>query len=156
MDDANVPSLLSIPWIYRDYEAIGSKCSSGTDIDGTDDNDINTDTHIKIKEIYSNTRKAVLSKKNPFYYEGKKASGIGSPHTPVDYIWHISLSIQGITSRDDKERKELLDILSHTDAGTGYMHEGFHKDDPDRYTRAWFAWSNSLFSLFVMDYYGLV
>ncbi len=138
MDDANVPSLLSIPWIYKDFE------------------DIESGNEVNIKEIYDNTRRAVLSRKNPFYYEGKKASGIGSPHTPEDYIWHISLSMQGITSKDDKEKKEILDVLSHTDAGTGYMHEGFHKDDPDRYTREWFAWSNSLFSLFVMDYYGLI
>jgi len=26
------------------------------------------------------------------------------------------------------------------------MHEGFDADDPNNYTRPWFAWANSLFS----------
>ena len=73
MDDANVPSLMSIP--YLGY------CSA-------DD------------EIYKNTRAFVLSKENPYYYEGTAAKGVGSPHTPPEYIWHIALSMQGLTSRD--------------------------------------------------------
>ncbi|WP_044916339.1 glycoside hydrolase family 125 protein [Butyrivibrio sp. WCE2006] len=128
MDDANVPSLLSIPWI--------------TDIDRKD-------------PVYLRTRADVLSSNNPYFYEGKAAKGIGSPHTPKDFIWHIALSMQGLTSADENERKELLSMLTSTDAGTLYMHEGFHKDDPSKYTRDWFAWSNSLFALFVLDYYGL-
>ena len=123
MDDANVPSLLSIP--YLGY------CSA-------DD------------EICKNTRKWVLSRKNPFYYEGTAARGVGSPHTPPEYIWHIALSMQGLTSTCPEECKELLDMFLRTDAGTGFVHEGFHKDDPEKFTRPWFAWSNSIFSEFVL------
>ena len=123
MDDANVPSLLSIP--YLGY------CSA-------DD------------EIYKNTRAFVLSSENPYYYSGKAAKGVGSPHTPKDYIWHIALSMQGLTSNDPEECRELLDLLKTTDADKGFMHEGFHKDDPTKFTRPWFAWSNSLFSEFVL------
>ena len=123
MDDANVPSLLSIP--YLGY------CSA-------DD------------ETYKNTRAYVLSRENPFYFEGAAAKGVGSPHTPKDYIWHIALSMQGLTSTDPDECRALLDMLTSTDAGTGFMHEGFHKDDPAKFTRPWFAWSNSLFSEFVL------
>ena len=123
MDDANVPSLLSIP--YLGY------CSA-------DD------------EIYKNTRAFVLSSENPYYYSGKAAKGIGSPHTPKDYIWHIALSMQGLTSNDKEECEELLELLKSTDAGKGFMHEGFNKDDPEKFTRPWFAWSNSLFSEFVL------
>lgn len=123
MDDANVPSLLSIP--YLGY------CSA-------DD------------EICQNTRKWVLSKKNPFYYEGTVAKGVGSPHTPPEYIWHIALSMQGLTSTDPEECKMLLDTFVNSDAGTGFVHEGFHKDDPAKFTRPWFAWSNSIFSEFVL------
>lgn len=123
MDDANVPSLLSIP--YLGY------CSA-------DD------------ETYKNTRAYVLSRENPFYFEGTAAKGVGSPHTPKDYIWHIALSMQGLTSTDPDECRALLDMLTSTDAGTGFMHEGFHKDDPAKFTRPWFAWSNSLFSEFVL------
>lgn len=126
MDDANVPSLLSIPYIgYR----------SGDD------------------PVYRNTRQFVLSQDNPYYYEGSAACGIGSPHTPDRYIWHIALSMQGLTSQDADETAKLLNMLLETDADTGFMHEGFHADDPRQFTRPWFAWSNSLFSEFV---YGQV
>lgn len=119
MDDANVPSLLSIPYLgYADH------------------ND----------PVYQNTRRFVLSTDNPYFKQGQYAKGIGSPHTPPGYIWHISLSMQGLTSQDDAEIRELLDMLQRTEAGTGYMHEGFDPDAPENYTRPWFAWSNSLFA----------
>ena len=91
-----------------------------------------------------------MSKENPYYYEGTAAKGVGSPHTPPEYIWHIALSMQGLTSRDPEECKVLLHMLKTTDDGKGFMHEGFHKDDPSKFTRPWFAWSNSLFSEFVL------
>jgi uncharacterized protein len=119
MDDANVPSLFAIP--YLGYTT-------------ADD------------PIYQNTRRFILSEDNPYYYKGKQACGIGSPHTPEDYIWHIALSMQGLTASDEAEVKQVIDMLTATDAGTGYMHEGFHKDDAAQFTRDWFAWSNSLFS----------
>ena len=122
MDDANVPSLLSIPYI--EYKPI-------------DD------------EIYQNTRKFILSKNNPYYYEGKVASGIGSPHTPDQYIWHIALSMQGLTSNNEEEIKSLIETLIKCDGNTNYMHEGFHCDDSKKFTRDWFAWSNSLFADFI-------
>ena len=124
MDDANVPSLLSIP--YLGYVS-------------ADD------------EIYKNTRKFILSRENPYYYEGKAAKGIGSPHTPERYIWHISLSMQGLTSCDKAEKEYLLDLFESTTAGTGYMHEGFDVDDPNKFTRSWFAWANSIFSEFILS-----
>mgnify|MGYP002675233407 CR=1 FL=1 len=94
MDDANVPSLLSIPYL--------GWCKA-------DD------------EIYQNTRRFVLSSNNPFYYEGKVLKGVGSPHTPPRYVWHIALSMQGLTSSDREEQEELLKLLENSDAGTGYM-----------------------------------
>lgn len=118
-DDANVPSLLSAP--YLGY------C-------GTDD------------EIYKNTRQFILSKKNPYYYEGKYAKGIGSPHTPSGYIWHIALSMQGLTSNSKEEIIELLKMLENTDGNTYLMHEGFDANDPSKFTRSWFSWSCALFS----------
>ncbi len=127
-DDANVPSLLSLPWL--------GVCE-------------------KNDSIYLSTRRAVLSSQNPYYYEGKAAKGIGSPHTPDRYIWPIALCMQGLTSADEKEREEIMKMLTSTDAGTGYMHEGFDCDDPAKFTREWFAWANSLFALYAMDYYGL-
>ncbi|SDM01040.1 hypothetical protein SAMN05428961_108173 [Paenibacillus sp. OK060] len=122
MDDAGTPGLMSIP--YLGYVT-------------ADD------------PIYQNTRRFALSKENPFYYEGKVAKGIGSPHTPPDYIWHMGLSMQGLTAQSAEEKLEIIRMLEATDADTGYMHEGFHADDPTIFTRKWFAWSNSLFSQLV-------
>ena len=118
MDDANVPSLLSLPYL----EACGA-----------DD------------PIYRNTRSFVLSSSNPYYYEGALAKGIGSPHTPEGYIWHISLCVQAMTSTDDDEILSLVKMLLTTHGGTGFMHEGFDPNAPENFTRDWFAWANSMF-----------
>lgn len=128
MDDANVPSLLSLP--YLNY------CD-------------------KDDPIYLNTRNMILSPTNPYFYEGEYAKGIGSPHTPENYIWHIALSIQGMTTMDDSEKNEILDTFERTDAGTNLVHEGFNKDNPNEYTREWFSWSNAMFVEFVLSVCGL-
>lgn len=126
MDDANVPSLLSIPYIgYKDID----------------------------DKIYQNTRKFILSKNNPYYYEGSVAKGIGSPHTPPEYIWHISLAMQGLTTKNESEINSLINTLINSDGNTGYMHEGFHCNDSTEFTREWFAWSNSLFADFIYKKY---
>ena len=119
MDDANAPSLLGIPYMgYRD----------------------------RGDEVTENTRRYILSKDNPYYHEGKFAKGIGSPHTPEGYIWHIALTMQALTSNDREEILSMLDMLSKTHAGTNFMHESFDPDEPDKYTRSWFAWANTLFA----------
>lgn len=127
MDDANVPSLLAAP--YLGYTTMAN-------------------------ETYANTRKVILSEANPYYYAGKCAQGIGSPHTPVRYIWHISLAMEGLTSDDPKFKKEMIDLISSNDGGTNLMHEGFHVDDSTKYTREWFSWANAVFSELVLDYCG--
>ena len=122
IDDANVPSLISAPYIgYLDAD----------------------------NEIYQNTRRFLLSKENPFYFEGKYAKGIGSRHTPHNYVWHIALAMQGLTSIDDDEKRELLKMFQNTDADTGFMHEGFNVDNPYEFSRDWFTWPDSLFAEFV-------
>lgn len=122
MDDANVPSLLSLPYLG---------CVDAED------------------PVYVNTRRMLLSKVNPYYYEGAAVKGIGSPHTPENYVWPISLCIQGLTSTDAEEIRELAETLSNIDAGTCFMHEGVNVDDPEKFTRPWFAWANSIFSEFI-------
>lgn len=119
MDDANVPSLLSIP--YLGYRAASDP-------------------------TYQNTRRFVLSPDNPYYHEGRCARGVGSPHTPVGFVWPISLAMQGLTATSDDERERLLRVLCATTAGTRLMHESFDPDDPTRFTREWFGWANSLFA----------
>lgn len=118
MDDANVPSLLSLP--YLGY------CRR-------DD------------PVYQRTRRYLLSRDNPFYSKGAAGRGIGGPHVGVGWIWPISIIMQAMTSDDDAEILDCLDMLKRTHAGTGFMHESFWKDDAQKFTRAWFAWANSLF-----------
>ncbi len=124
MDDANVPSLLSLPWI--------GICG-------------------KTDERYLNTRRFVLSSGNPWYFGGKAAAGIGSPHTGEGRIWPIALIMQGLTSADRDEQLSMLRKLLDTDAGCIAMHEAFDADNPYAFSRSWFAWADSLFALFVMN-----
>lgn len=128
MDDSNVPSLLSAP-----YLGYGS-CED---------------------PVYLNTRKTILSPANPYYYEGEYAKGIGSQHTPERYVWPIALSLQGLTAFDKKEKERILDLLCRIDAGTLQMHEGVCVDDPEKFTREWFSWSNMMFCELLMDYYDI-
>jgi meiotically up-regulated gene 157 (Mug157) protein len=117
MDDANVRSLLALSYL---------------------DNNID-------KSIYNNTRKFVLSQSNPFFFKGKAAEGIGGPHVGMDYIWPMSIIMRAMTSNNDAEIKQCIQWLKTTHAGTGFMHESFHKNDASKFTRKWFAWANTLF-----------
>ncbi|GAA5204246.1 glycoside hydrolase family 125 protein [Streptomyces thinghirensis] len=128
MDDANMPGLLSLPLIAN---------VSATDA------------------VYLATRKFALSPANPTWHRGTAAEGIGSPHTPDDHIWPIAIAVQGLTSNDSTERVTALKTLLSTDAGTGQMHESFHKDDPHRFTRPWFSWANAMYAELALDIAGL-
>lgn len=118
MDDANVPSLLAMPYLG--------------DVDVND-------------PIYQNTRRFVWSDSNPYFFKGTAGEGIGGPHVAYDMVWPMSIMMKAFTSQDDNEIKECVRMLMNTDAGTGFMHESFHKDNPKNFTRAWFAWQNTLF-----------
>ncbi len=118
MDDANVPSLLAMPYL-------GGLAASDP--------------------VYKNTRNYVWSADNPFFFKGTQAEGIGGPHVGLDMVWPMSIIIKALTSKDEKEIKWSIDTLRKTHGGTGFMHESFHKDDPKKFTREWFAWANTLF-----------
>ena len=122
-DDANTPSLLSAPYV--------GFCAP-------DD------------PTYLATRAFVLSSDNPTYYVGTAAAGIGSPHTPPRFVWHMALTMQAMTSTDRGEKEALVQTLLATTGGTGLMHEGFDVDDPAHFTRPWFGWANSLFAELVL------
>lgn len=128
MDDANVPSLLSMEYLGYQGE----------------------DT-----AVAENTRRFILSEANPYFYRGKIACGIGSPHTPENYIWHIALCMQGLTSKSIKEKEDIIKLAVNTNAGTGLMHEGFSVNDASKYTRSWFAWANAMFCELVLDFCGM-
>jgi len=124
MDDANVPSLLSLPYL-------GAMSMSDP--------------------LYIQTRKLILSKSNPWYSEGKAANGIGGPHIGEDMIWPMSIIMRALTSKNDEEIIQCITWLKNTHADTGFMHESFHKDNPGNFTREWFAWANTLFGELIMN-----
>lgn len=126
MDDSNIPSLLSLPYLG---------CVKNDDI------------------IYQDTRKLILSKNNPFFFKGTAAEGIGGPHVGMDYIWPMSIIMRGLTSNNSNEIRYCLQSLQKSHGGTGFMHESFHKDDVTRFTRSWFAWANTLFGEFIWTVY---
>lgn len=123
MDDANVPSLLALP--YLGYCNISNR-------------------------IYQNTRRFVWGADNPYFYKGKIAEGIGGPHIGQDMVWPMSIIMKGLTSNNKTEIAECIRMLKSTHGGTGFMHESFHKDKSEEYTRSWFAWANTLFGEFLI------
>ena len=126
MDDANVPSLLSLPYLgFSDAQ----------------------------DRIYKNTRAFVLSADNPFFFSGSVGEGTGGPHAGMNMIWPLGVIMRGLTSDQDEEIKKCLGILQRAHAGTGFMHESFQKDDPTKFTRKWFAWANTLFGEFILKVY---
>jgi hypothetical protein len=126
MDDANVPSLLSMPYL------------------GTIDRD---------DPLYRRTRKFVLSRSNPYYFSGISGHGVGSPHTGLNRIWPIAITMKALTASNDYDIVSSLRMLKNTHAATGFMHESFMKDDPTQFTRKWFAWANTLFGELVLETY---
>ena len=123
MDDANVPSLLAMPYLG--------------DVARTD-------------PVYENTRRFVWSTDNPYFWRGKAGEGIGGPHIGVEMIWPMSIMMRAFTSTDDAEIRDCLVALMTTDAGTGFMHESFSRHDAANFTRAWFAWQNTLFGELIL------
>mmetsp|Transcript_44399 Transcript_44399/g.135348 ORF Transcript_44399/g.135348 Transcript_44399/m.135348 type:complete len:233 (+) Transcript_44399:127-825(+) len=131
MDDANVPSLMSIPYLGYDYDP----------------------------EIYANTRAFILSDENPTYQKGKhrmtgEIEGYGSPHMSAAVkrnIWPMSLAVQGLTTQDTNEKVRLIEKLVKASAGTGWMHESFDANNPQKFTRSWFCWADSLYAELVMS-----
>lgn len=117
MDDANMPSLLSMPLTGFVYDI----------------------------QAYKNTRAFVLSPANPYYYHGRYAEGVGSPHTPANFVWPMSLVVQYRTASSEPERGRVVRELVDSDAGDGALHESFDVNDPRRYTRERFGWVNALF-----------
>jgi meiotically up-regulated gene 157 (Mug157) protein len=145
MDDANVPSLLSLPYLGFLNQS---------------------------DPLYLATRAFVLSNANPYFFRGSAGEGIGGPHVGMGYIWPMSIIMrvgcracwppfsprpshaararQALTSDDDSEIETALATLKASSAGTGLMHESFWRDDVAKYTRAWFAWCNGLFGELIL------
>ena len=127
MDDANIPSLLSLPLL----------AGASLDVD-----------------LYRNSREFILSHENPYFFSGVRASGVGSQHTPKNHVWPIAMSVEALTSQSNEKKLKTLDILETTDAGTGNMHEAFNVDRPEEFSRAWFSWADMTYVQLVLDSVG--
>src|SRR6201991_1844202 len=138
MDDANVPSLLALPYLQSPHYS-GDLSVMHPEKRGY--------------TVYQNTRRMLLSENNPFYFKGKAGEGIGGPHAGLNMIWPLSIIIRGLTSHDSQEVAFCLKLLQNSHAGKGFMHESFHKDDVNKFSRPWFAWANTLFGEFVLKTY---
>lgn len=117
MDDANVPSLLSLPYLGSSPDAA----------------------------VYARTRKFVWSERNPWFFSGTAGEGVGGPHIGRDMIWPMSQIIYALTSSSDAEIARAIRMLKTSSDGTGFIHESYNKDNPSQFTRSWFAWANTLF-----------
>ena len=117
MDDANVPSLLGLPYL-----------------DSSPD-----------PALYARTRAFVWSNRNPWFFRGSAGEGIGGPHEGKDMIWPMAQTVYALTSTSGAEIRHALVMLKTSTAGTGFIHESYNKDNPRDFTRAWFAWANTLF-----------
>lgn len=162
MDDANLPSLLSIPW----FGYTGSAWS---------------------QEIYENTRKFCLSPDNRWFYNYGKTgiSGIGSGHTAIStqagpgMVWPMAIVARGFTriTNDNTIPDEYIDEITeainmllmssdvdliNTGVGIspvsispyqapGYIHESVWVTDVNKYTRGFFGWANAYFAEFMIN-----
>jgi meiotically up-regulated gene 157 (Mug157) protein len=123
MDDANVPSLLGLPYLGSSPDAA----------------------------LYARTRAFVWSERNPWFFKGSAGEGIGGPHEGKDSIWPMSQMVYALTSDSSEEIRTALAMLKSSSAGTGFMHESYNKDDCAKFTRPWFAWANTLFGELIVQ-----
>ncbi|KAG9317210.1 Six-hairpin glycosidase-like protein [Chiua virens] len=124
MDDANVPSLLSLPYLgFLDR---------------------NDSTYLK-------TKKMLMSRWNPYYASGQNFSGIGGPHIEAWHPWPMSQISNIFGSDDDDEIQRSLYMIVNNTAGLGLIHESINIYNGSDYTRSWFAWANSYFSEMILD-----
>lgn len=124
MDDANVPSLLSLPYLgflRKDDPA------------------------------YVATRRLLLSSKNPYFAAGKRFNGIGGPHVDPWHPWPMSQISAIFGTDDDDEILESLYIIANNTNGLGLIHESQSIYNSSDYTRPWFAWANSYFAEMLLD-----
>lgn len=127
MDDANVPSLMSMAYLGA---------------------------HNTTDELYKNTRCFLLSDSNPYFLKGTVAEGQASPHTGKEKIWPMGIILRAMTSQDRLEIEKCLAMLKKTHGNTGFMHEAFHKNNPADFNRSWFAWANTLFGELIIHIFN--
>lgn len=117
MDDANVPSLLALPYLHSSPDPA----------------------------LYARTRAFVWSPQNPWFFRGSAGEGIGGPHEGRNMIWPMSQTIYALTSSSPTEIRHALAMLKSGTIGSGFIHESYDANNAREFTRPWFAWANTLF-----------
>jgi meiotically up-regulated gene 157 (Mug157) protein len=141
MDDANVPSLLSIPLFS--YFTSSSPLPSPA----------KGDPKRNYAQIYKNTRSFILSPANPYWSQGPALSAIGGPHLGPGKGWPMAaivralgaFEMEGLSKAElEVEVKGQLKMVLDSTAGTGVVHESVQGWNAEDWTRAWFGWANGL------------
>ena len=127
MDDANLPSLLSVPMMGY----VSSR-----------------------DEVYQNTRLFALSDFNPYWAFGEVFNAIGGPHNGPTKAWPLASIVRVLTSENDEEiRNEVRGLLGSTDGlgrlrtivslglrslhCVGLVHESINSWDVKDWSRQW-------------------
>ena len=137
IDDANVPSLLSIPYLGYKYDEQG-RCGCGL---RTPSNSLTVECRNPQLQVYANTLNFILSKSDPYYHvghsKGIEFSGIGSPHTShiPNSIWPMAMIMEGLVSRNATRKIQLVNQVLASSAETGWMHESFDPNNPKKFSR---------------------
>jgi meiotically up-regulated gene 157 (Mug157) protein len=123
MDDANVPSLLGLPYLG---------CCNRDD-----------PTYQRTRELVwsAATRTSTRPRRRRYRRPARR-----SAHDLADVDHDVRAD-----HYDTAQIRQCLTWLRNTDAGTGFMHEAFDQDDPSHFTRSWFAWANTLFGELIID-----
>lgn len=119
MDDANIPNLTSLPYI--------GWCAT---------ND----------PVYLATRRFTLSSDDPYYYTGRYATGLGSPHTPKGWVWPLGIIGAALTATTRQTIVSAIAMLDDSDTLNGLMHESINPNNPQQFTRPEFGWANAFWA----------
>jgi meiotically up-regulated gene 157 (Mug157) protein len=116
MDDANVPSLLGLPYLNASPDS----------------------------DLYRRTRQFIWSRSNPWFFRGTAGEGVGGPHIGRDSIWPMSQIVYALTSNSSSEIGHAIGLIRTASAGSGFVHESYDSNNARKFTRPWFAWANTL------------